>query len=135
MHVIQFFIAGQPPTATHQEKQVNTRGRKPRFYEPQAVKEARQWHRHGLAPHKPLERLTGPLRLVTKWCWATDCHPMPSYRDTKPDTDNLIKLLKDEMTATGFWGDDAQVASEVTEKFWAEPAGIYVRVEPLEDVA
>ena len=30
------------------------------------------------------------------------------YRTTKPDTDNLQKLLKDCMTATGFWTDDAQ---------------------------
>lgn len=49
----------------------------------------------------------------------------------KPDTDNLQKLLKDCMTARGFWKDDAQVASEICEKFWAERPGIYICVEEL----
>lgn len=35
------------------------------------------------------------------------------------------------MTAAGFWKDDAQVASEICEKFWAEVPGIYVCVEEL----
>ncbi len=50
---------------------------------------------------------------------------------SKPDTDNLQKLLKDCMTAVGFWKDDAQVASEICEKFWAEVPGIYVCAEEL----
>ena len=53
------------------------------------------------------------------------------YKATKPDTDNLIKMLKDEMTKAGFWKDDALVASEIVEKFWAETPGIYVEVEEL----
>ena len=35
------------------------------------------------------------------------------------------------MTATGFWTDDALVASEIVEKFWAERPGIFIRVEEL----
>lgn len=54
------------------------------------------------------------------------------YRITKPDTDNLQKLLKDCMTRCGFWKDDAQVASELCEKFWAEIPGIFIHIEELE---
>ena len=36
------------------------------------------------------------------------------------------------MTELGFWKDDALVASEITEKFWADVPGIYVRIEDLE---
>ena len=35
------------------------------------------------------------------------------------------------MTDLRFWGDDAQVASEVTEKFWADIPGIFVQIRPL----
>ena len=42
-----------------------------------------------------------------------------------------MKLLKDIMTELHFWKDDAQVASEVTEKYWADIPGIYVKVESL----
>lgn len=47
----------------------------------------------------------------------------------KPDTDNLEKALKDEMTRLHFWHDDAQVCSEIVEKFWSAPCGVFVRVE------
>ena len=36
------------------------------------------------------------------------------------------------MTAVGFWKDDAQVASEICEKFWAEAPGIYIAVEDMD---
>lgn len=134
--MIKFFMLIQPPTTTHQTKRVDTRGAKPRFFETQAVKAARMLYRQHLAQHRPEEPLTGPLRLVTKWCYEPKYKPTQTdvvYKPTKPDTDNMIKLLKDEMTRCGFWVDDAQVASEITEKFWATPAGIYVSVSILGD--
>ena len=61
-------------------------------------------------------------------------------KDTKPDTDNLQKLLKDCMTAVGFWVDDAQVCSELTEKRWVRgirkggtASGIWISVREMED--
>ena len=32
----------------------------------------------------------------------------------------------------GFWKDDALVASEFVEKFWADIPGIHIRIEELE---
>jgi len=76
--------------------------------------------------------MSGALRLVTKWCFpTTGKHVDGEYKYTKPDTDNLIKLLKDVMSKHGFWHNDAQVASEITEKFWASTPGIFISVEPL----
>jgi Holliday junction resolvase RusA-like endonuclease len=70
--------------------------------------------------------------LVTKWLFPiTRDRKDGQYKDTKPDTDNLQKLLKDIMTGLGFWTDDALVASEITEKFWAETPGIYIRIEEV----
>ncbi|WP_217442286.1 RusA family crossover junction endodeoxyribonuclease [Myxococcus sp. CA039A] len=31
----------------------------------------------------------------------------------------------------GYWTDDAIVASEIIEKFWADLPGIYVKIEEL----
>lgn len=59
-------------------------------------------------------------------------HPNGSYRTTKPDTDNLQKLLKDCMTTEHFWTDDALVCSEITEKFWADMPGTWIHIEPVE---
>ena len=127
----QFFLPMIPPTVTHQEKQVTVAGGRPRFYEPEQLKAARVKLRDALAPHRPETPMEGGVRLVVKWCFPRGSHPDGSYRITKPDTDNLQKLLKDVMTSLRFWRDDAQVASEIVEKFWAEVPGIFLHLETL----
>ena len=131
---MDFFMAMIPPTVTHQEKQVRVVNGKPVFYEPAELKNARAKLTSFLARYRPQLGMsyTGPVELVTKWCFPRGRHKDGEYRITKPDTDNLQKLLKDCMTDVNFWKDDAQVAREITEKFWAEIPGIYIRIEELE---
>lgn len=129
--MIEFFIAMQIPTVTHQEKKVNVRNGKPIFYEPPELADARQKLTAHLAKYVPDKKLTGPLQLITKWCFPKGKHKNGEYKITKPDTDNMIKLLKDVMTELGYWKDDSLVASEITEKFWAEVPGIYIKINKL----
>lgn len=129
---MEFFMAMIPPTITHQEKKVHLVNGRPRFYEPDELKAARQKLTAYLDQHVPEEPYQGGIQLIVKWCFQTKGrHKDGEYRITKPDTDNLQKLLKDCMTSVGFWSDDAQVASEIVEKFWAEIPGIYIRVTEL----
>lgn len=122
------------PTCTHQEKQVRVVHGKPVFYEPQELKNARMLLKDHLARHVPEQAYDGAVRLVTKWCFPiTGNHKNGEYRISRPDTDNLQKLLKDVMTELCFWKDDAQVACEITEKFWAAIPGIYIKIEGLEN--
>ena len=51
-------------------------------------------------------------------------HAFPRTRGGDP----LQKLFKDEMTRAGFWRDDAQVAVEHVEKYWAAEGHIDVTV-------
>ena len=127
----EFFMAMIPPTITHQEKKVHVVNGRPIFYEPDKLKAARQKLTYYLGQHAPAEPYQGGLRLIVKWCFPRGRHMDGEYKITKPDTDNLQKLLKDCMTAVRFWSDDAQVASEVVEKFWADIPGIYIRVTEL----
>ena len=129
---MEFFMAMIPPTITHQEKKVHLVNGRPRSYEPDELKAARQKLTAYLGQHVPEEPYQGGIQLIVKWCFQTKGrHKDGEYRITKPDTDNLQKLLKDCMTSVGFWSDDAQVASEIVEKFWAEIPGIYIRVTEL----
>lgn len=133
---MQFFMPLRPPTVTHNAKQLHAFMRAGRpcavLHDSPALKDARaKLHAH-LAPHAPAKPLDGPVRLVVKWLFpAEGRRPDGSYKTTRPDTDNLEKALKDEMTRLGFWHDDAQVASEITEKFWADTPGIYIEVSKL----
>ena len=130
--MIEFFLAMEPPTSTHQMHQVKVVNGKPIFYEPEKVKTARKKLMAFLAKHSPEEPWVCGIRLTVKWCFqVTGLHCSGEYRTTRPDTDNLQKLLKDCMTVCGFWKDDAQVASEIVEKFWSDIPGIWIRVEEL----
>jgi Holliday junction resolvase RusA-like endonuclease len=123
----------KPPTTTHQEKDVRVVNGKPIFYEPAELQAARMKLEAHLTARRPASPFPGPLRLMVKWCFPAGSHRDGEYRTTRPDTDNLQKLLKDVMTGLGFWKDDAQVASEIIEKFWARIPGIYIVIEMLED--
>ena len=128
-----FFLPMIPPTVTHQQKAIHVVKGRPVTYEPEKLKAARSKLMAHLGQHAPLAPMQGAVQLVVKWCFPiTGKHTDGQYKTTRPDTDNLQKLLKDCMTDCGFWKDDAQVASEIVEKFWAQRPGIYVAVQKLE---
>ena len=101
---IEFFMPMKPPTVTHQEKKWRVVKGKPVPYEPPEVRAARSKLTAHLAGHRPVEPLAGAVRLLVKWCFPRGQHEDGEYRTTRPDTDNLQKLLKDCMTAVGSGG-------------------------------
>lgn len=129
----QFFMAMIPPTVTAQMHKVTVRNGQPVFYDPPEVKAAKEKLIAALYKHRPQYPYREGLMLNVKWLFPKGRHQNGEYRITKPDTDNLQKILKDCMTLCGFWKDDALVASEHVEKFWAEVPGIYIKIEELED--
>ena len=133
----RFFMPMDPPTATAQEKQVRVVCGHPQFYEKPAAKEAKKLLIAELTKYKPEQPLQGPIRLCVDWVFPKrkiDKFIGIKLKDTKPDTDNLQKGLKDCMTKVGFWNDDAQVALEYVTKCWTsiEP-GIQITVEEVEE--
>jgi len=129
----EFFVAMIPPTVTHQEKKVTIRNGKPHFYEPAELKEARAAIKARLAPYRPDVPYEDGVRLIVRWCFPlSGNHKNGEYRTSKPDTDNLQKMLKDVMTDLHFWKDDALVCSELVEKFWSSVPGIYIEIEEVE---
>lgn len=130
--LIEFFMPMKVPTTTYQEKKLTVRNGKPHSYEPPNVRDVREKLTAHLSRFVPAKPFKGAVRLTVKWLFPTGkAHKDGEYKITRPDTDNLIKLLKDCMTALHFWRDDAQVASEINEKFHADTTGIYIRLEVL----
>ena len=129
--MIEFFVAMKNvPTTTHQMKQVNFKNKT--IYEPPELKAARSTLMAHVGQFQIGDPLKGPVRLTVKWLFPiTGGHHDGQYKDTKPDTDNLNKLLKDCMQELKFFRDDSQVASEIIEKFYSDRTGIYIRIEEL----
>ncbi|GEC93798.1 RusA family crossover junction endodeoxyribonuclease [Brevibacillus brevis] len=129
----EFFMPMKnPPTVTHQQKQVTIINDKPVFYEPAELKAARAKLMAHLGRQAPEHMYTKPVRLIVKWCFPiTGKRQDGEYKATKPDIDNSQKLLFDCMTDLKFWKDDALVVSLIAEKFWAKLPGIYIRIEEV----
>lgn len=124
-----------PPTVTAQEHKVKVVHGRPMFYDPPKVREAKRVLENALFVHVPVEPMEGPLSLAVTWSFKrTRPHKHGEWRVTRPDTDNLEKLLKDTMTHMGFWKDDAQVVVEHVEKLWSDTPGLDIEVVPLEVV-
>ena len=142
MATIEFFMPMEKvPTVTFQAHRPTVgRDGQMTVYEPPRLAAARAKITDALAQHKPAKKLAGPLHLHVVWCFRSDKHPDGAWRDTRPDTDNLQKMLKDCMTRVGFWNDDEQVCSELIEKRWVRgieaggtASGIWIHVRKLEN--
>lgn len=154
--MIDIFIDCIPPTITAQQKGVQIVPRKnahaftgakkfkPRFFKKQELEAVEQQFIRWFLPRRPKARLEGPVRLEVRFI-----HPwtqaqlklrmqgkLPRFllKDTAPDTDNLLKQLKDTLQGCRYWHNDAQVAEEDVRKGWGDRTGIHVRVmAPLND--
>lgn len=130
---MHFFLAMDPPTKTQQEHRIGRRKDGSMYvYEDRELKEVRNKLYHALAPFAPEQPYQKAICLTVKWLFPKKKHGDGEWKTTKPDTDNLNKMLKDEMTRAGFWKDDALVTSELIQKFWAEIPGIYIEIEELQ---
>ena len=123
-----------PPTVTAQEHKVAIVKGKPVFYDSAKLKETRKLFEALLKNHSPDVPMNGAIELQVEWRFLTKTHREGSYRVTRPDTDNLEKLLKDCMTRTGYWHDDAQVCVEKVTKRWTRSdPGISIKVVSISD--
>lgn len=133
--MIAFELNIDPPRTTAQTHRYG--GKRPDgrliFFDSDKLKAARNTLRTALLPHKPAEPMEGAIRLQVFWRFPTkDKKKWGTPKITRPDTDNLQKMLKDEMTRLGFWNDDAQVCDEHVRKRWAERGSISILVVPYE---
>jgi Holliday junction resolvase RusA-like endonuclease len=71
---------------------------------------------------------------LTPSSWSAKKKSAARWKTSKPDADNLAKLLKDAMNAIVF-RDDAQVASLSVQKVYGPIAGITVSVQALGGMA
>ena len=130
---MEFTLNIIPPSCTAQEKKVTIRNGHPMFYEDKNLKAAKNLLIMALSQHRPDAPMDGALALTVEWRFQTKSHPEGSYRITRPDTDNLQKLLKDCMTQSGFWHDDSQVCRETVTKRWSLVLpGISIKVVRLD---
>ena len=129
----EFFVSIDPPRTTQQQHRVSSARGYPVFYDGENLETAKKMLAVVLSTHRPREPYKGPVELTVEWRFrANRPHKDREWKVTRPDTDNLDKLLKDIMSKLGYWQDDAQVVREVIEKMWAKQPGIYIKIRELD---
>lgn len=132
---IEFFTQlDKIPTGTAQQKGVQVVHGRIHHYVKKNVQEARDIYRAIFNLHRPSEPFKGAVSLRVSFYYPIDKakkHRDGEPKTSRPDTDNLVKLVKDVLTECGYWGDDAQVAKELVTKSYSRVSGIYVSIEPL----
>ncbi len=79
--------------------------------------------------------LDGPLRMTVHATYVIPASWPAKKRDvfwktTKPDADNLAKLVKDACNRVAY-RDDAQVAELIARKSYGQEASLSIQIEPL----
>lgn len=135
MKEIEFdMIMEKIPKGTAQMKRANFRNRT--FFEGANLKSARYTYTQILSLNAPEWPLIGPVGATFEFYYPIkDKRKKGKYKVTKPDCDNLVKLLQDCMTKLHYWNDDAQIARLVVEKAYSvhDCAQIHIKVRELED--
>lgn len=136
---MRFKLKMIPPTATAQQKGEQVIGGRIHHYKKKNVRQAEAILRDALLPYLPAEPIVDmPIRLSVLWMFpypknARKHKPGHSrWKITRPDTDNLNKLLKDVMTDMGFWKDDALISLENIQKVYDDEPGIRISITTME---
>ena len=133
------FDLPENPTATAQQKGVDTRGYKPRFYTKSSVLNVQRMYKLGILQEfrsagVPIPFFDGPVGVSVKFTFSVKNRRLwGRYKETKPDGDNLVKVLLDVLTQLHFWRDDAVVAVLRVEKRYGETSRVEIELEELKN--
>lgn len=128
---LTIWMPGEPPRSTAQQQLITRSGR---VVPGKKVTAAKQVLEGRLAAHVPAEPFTGPLAVAMVWCWSRSGKMPIAWKTTRPDIDNIAKLLLDAMTRLRYWEDDATVAQLSVTKIWNPEPGIKITIRKLEKI-
>ena len=143
--MLEFFIPCNPSKATAQGssmimKRKNPDGTYTRFVGRAKNSKAEQTKKELillLQSHRPAKPFEGPVSLMVVWAYPWRKSEPKKNRDrwvacdTRPDCDNLSKLLCDVLTRLNFWKDDSQVAHLNFWKIWSNKPGIKIKIKEM----
>lgn len=126
------------PKGTAQQKGTSVQGGRIHHYEKAVVRNQRQIYRNALVDalqdiNRQPPRYEGPVYLNVHFFYSIKAKKRwGEWKISKPDCDNMVKLLQDVMADVGFFvNGDEQVASLKVSKTMAERPGISIEVGRL----
>ena len=103
------------PESTPQQRGMSSAGNYPR----QGLRYARAAWQALLEKYAPVKPMDGPVALTINLFYHTsDKKKGGTWKTTRPDSTNLLKLIEDAMTRCGYWKDDSQVCCSYINRAW-----------------
>lgn len=120
------------PSSTPQQRKLAGGGA---THPTQGLRYARAAWRALVEPYRPARPMAGAVGMLVFLSYHTDDkEKQGEYKTTRPDGDNLLKIIKDAMTKAGYWKDDNQVADEHIVRLWTEKEShVAIEVKELEE--
>lgn len=115
-----FFILTfeQIPSGTAQMKRYD--GRSGHFFKSARLQRTEHEYMMALAPHRPEQPSKEPIALSIDFRYSVKSKKLKgTWKTSRPDVDNIAKLLIDCMTKSGFWEDDSQIVRLSLEKSYS----------------
>jgi Holliday junction resolvase RusA-like endonuclease len=132
---VQCFLPTPPPSVTHYALEIRRgKGRQMFIGKSDRLRAEEDRLRPYVAKLAPDRPLSGKLRETVKLVWPTNGeHEQGEPKETKPDADNVIKTFNDLLETCHVIVNDAMICDMRIQKMYGDPAGIWVRVEEIED--
>ena len=109
----------QIPFGTAQMKRYD--GRSGHFFKSARLMQTEATYMGRLLPHCPKEPSELPIALSIEFRYSAKSKMLRgTWKTSRPDVDNIAKLLIDCMTKSGFWKDDSQIVRLTLEKNYSE---------------
>lgn len=115
-----FFIkCAKLPSGTAQQRKYAVVNGRVMTYPSETYKKAKRDLTLLLKPHRPKTPALGAIYLSLAYQYETSTKKdYNTFKTTRPDGDNLLKVFKDVMTELGFWLDDSQVSVEAISRYF-----------------
>lgn len=118
----------QIPSGTAQMKRYD--GRSKRFFMSRKLQQTYDTYMEALSEHRPECPIQGAVQLGLIFCYSIkDKKKRGKYKTSRPDCDNVGKILIDCMTRSGFWLDDCQIVRLNVTKQYSEGERAYIIVD------
>lgn len=109
----------QIPSGTAQMKRYD--GRSGHFFKSARLQQTENTYLALLSEHAPEKPSECPIALSIEFRYSAKSKKLRgTWKTSRPDVDNVAKLLIDCMTKAGFWKDDSQIVRLTLEKNYSE---------------
>lgn len=121
------------PRTTAQQKKFSTKTKT--FYNTGNLKKSKVTLQRALSGFQPKQEYTTGIRLKVVWIFEpTQKSKNGERKATRPDLDNLQKLLQDVMCEMKFYKDDGLITDLEVSKRWHKNSGLYIEIEEVEKI-